>query len=247
MTRTIVAIGGGSMIEGATRSIDEHIVHLTGKKNPRALFIPTASSDDPLYWENFQKIYGDKLGCRPEVLFLLKRKISKKEIHDKIERADLIYVGGGNTLKMMRRWRLLGVDILLKKAWNSGTIMAGTSAGAICWFQFGHSDSMFYYHPEKWKHIRVKGLGIVDTTYCPHYLKEKRDAHFRKMIAKTGGVGIACDDCSAIEIKNSDSYKILTSKKGAQAFKVFKQKGKVIQEAIEVSKNFKPLDLLLNS
>ena len=92
----------------------------------------------------------------------------------------------------------------------------------------------------------MKGLGIVETTFCPHYLKEKRDAHFRKMISKTGGVGIACDDCSAIEIKNSDSYKILASKKGAQAFKVFKQKGKVIQEAIEVSKDYKPLVRLLN-
>ncbi|MEI7801110.1 MAG: peptidase E [Bacteroidota bacterium] len=246
MTRTIVAIGGGSMIEGATRSIDEHIVKLSGKKNPRALFIPTASSDDPLYWENFQKVYGDKLGCRPEVLFLLKRKVSKKEIHDKIERADIIYIGGGNTLKMMRRWRLLGVDVLLKKAWNSGTIMAGTSAGAICWFKFGHSDSMFYYHPEKWEHIRVKGLDLVNTTFCPHYLKEKRDAHFRKMISKKGGVGIACDDCSAIEIRNTDSYKILSSKKDAHAFKVFKQKGKVIQQVIETSKEFKPLAEILN-
>ncbi len=243
--RTIVAIGGGSIFEGATRTIDEHIVKLTGKKNPRVLFIPTASGDDPLYWENFQKIYGDKLGCRPEVLFLLNRKVSKKEIHDKIERADIIYVGGGNTLKMMRRWRLLGVDILLKKAWNNGTIMAGTSAGAICWFQFGHSDSMAYYHPEKWEHIRVKGLGLINTIYCPHFLKEKRDAHFRKMISKKGGVGIACDDCSAIEIRNTDSYKILSGKKGANSFRIYKKNGKIVQEIIEISKEFKPISEII--
>ena len=164
--RTLIAIGGGSMIEGATRSIDEHIVSLTGRKNPRALFIPTASSDDKQYWENFQKVYGDRMGCRPEVLFLLNKKISKKEIETKIERADIIYVGGGNTLKMMRRWRWLGVDKLILKAYQSGTIVTGTSAGAICWFQYGHSDSMAYYHPDKWEHIRVKSLGIMLPLMC---------------------------------------------------------------------------------
>ena len=245
MTRTIVAIGGGSMIEGATRSIDEHIVKLTGKKNPRALFLPTASSDDPLYWENFQKVYGDKLGCRPEVLFLLKRKISKKEITDKIERADIIYVGGGNTLKMMRRWRLLGVDVLIKKAWKKGTIMAGTSAGAICWFRYGHSDSMAYYHPDKWKHIRVKGLGIIDTTFCPHYLKEKRDNHFKEMMLQRGGKGIACDDCSAIEIRNTNSYKIIKSKKSAGAYSVFKRNGEIFQAEINETKEFQKLKPLI--
>src|SRR5437867_120737 len=101
------------MIEGATRSIDKEIVRLTGKKNPRALFIPTASGDDPEYWERFQKVYADKLGCRTDVLFLLNIKISVTEIKDKIKKADLIYIGGGNTLKMMRRWRVLGVDKLL--------------------------------------------------------------------------------------------------------------------------------------
>ena len=243
--RTLIAIGGGSMIEGATRSIDEHIVSLTGRKNPRALFIPTASSDDKQYWENFQKVYGDRMGCRPEVLFLLNKKISKKEIETKIERADIIYVGGGNTLKMMRRWRWLGVDKLILKAYQSGTIVTGTSAGAICWFQYGHSDSMAYYHPDKWEHIRVKSLGIIKTTFCPHYLKEKRDAHFRKMISKFGGKGIACDDCSAIEIRNENSYRILQSKKTAHSFSVKKVKGKIIQQEIEVKKDFSPLKNLL--
>jgi dipeptidase E len=232
LTKKIVAVGGGSMAEGATRSIDEEIVRLTGKKNPRALFIPTASSDDLQYWGNFQKVYGDKLGCRPYVLLLLNKKISKKEIAESIEKADLIYVGGGNTLKMMRRWRVLGVDKLLRKAWEKGTVLAGTSAGALCWFQYGHSDSMAYYHPKKWDYIRVKCLGFVPFTLCPHYLKEKRDEHYKNMIKRVGGMGLALDDCTAMEIID-DKYRIISSKKGANGFRIIKKGKNVVEEKLQ--------------
>jgi len=232
------------MIEGATRSIDKEIVHLTGKKNPRALFIPTASSDDIEYWERFQKVYADKLGCRTDVLFLLKRKINKEEIKYKIEHADLIYVGGGNTLKMMRRWRTLGVDKLLRKAWEKGTVLAGTSAGAICWFNYGHSDSMAYYHPKKWNYIRVKCLGFIPITLCPHYLKEKRDKHYKAMIQKVGGMGLALDDCCAIEIID-DKFRIISSKKGANGFRLIKKNSKVIEEQLEQKEVLQPLKNLL--
>src|SRR3989338_8931348 len=105
----VVTIGGGSLEKTHTLAIDREIVCLTGKKHPRALFIPTASSDDCGYWKIFQKIYGKKLGCKADVLFLLRETPAFQEIRSKILSADLIYVGGGNRLKMMRRWRYLGV------------------------------------------------------------------------------------------------------------------------------------------
>lgn len=231
------------MIEGATASIDAEIVRLSEKKKPKGLFIPTASSDNPGYCENFRKIYGDKLGCKTDHLMLWKNVPSLDSIKRKIGEADIIYVGGGNTLMMMRRWRFLGVDKLLMKACRDGKVMAGTSAGAICWFQYGHSDSEFYYHPENWEWIRVKCLGILPFTACPHCLSEGRMEHFKSMMKKNSGVGIALDDCTAIEIVD-DQFRILRSKEGAQAFKVFKNSGAVVMETFTPSKDFQPLRLI---
>ena len=239
----IVAIGGGSMLEGATAVIDKEIIRLTGKKKPRALFIPTAKSDDPDYCETFRKVYGERLGCLTDDLLLVKNPPATKEIREKINRADIIYVGGGNTLKMMRRWRFLGVDKMLLQACRAGKVMAGTSAGAICWFQYGHSDSMAYYHPEAWNWIRVKCLGVLPFTACPHCLKEGRMDHFMKMMSETGGKGIALDDCTALMVAG-DKFKILHSQPNAVAFKVYRKNGEMVKEILPSTAEFRPVESL---
>ena len=99
------------------------------------------------YWENFDQAYRVAYGCDTDVLYLLGATPDPSEVARKIERADVIYVGGGNTLKMMRRWRRLGVDTLLRDAYTRGAVLCGVSAGAICWFDSGHSDSMSFYNP----------------------------------------------------------------------------------------------------
>lgn len=230
----IIAIGGGSMIEGATDSIDRSVVSFTGKKNPTALFIPTASSDDLTYVSNFEKVYGLKLGCKTHSLLLLDPHITQKEIRKKILQSDIIYVGGGNTLKLMRRWRFLGVDQLLKQATKNNTVLAGSSAGALCWASFGHSDSMAYYHPQKWDYIKVKCLGFVPLLICPHYLKENRDESFKAMVKKTGGWAVALDDCSAMQIEN-DRVKFIQSKPTAFAFRLEKVKSNVQEIKLPVN------------
>lgn len=111
--KTIVAIGGGDV-----KIIDRKIVKMTGRKKPKALFIPTASSDEFNYIAWFQKRYGDELGCVTEVLCLIQDHPPIQTIHSLISEADIIYAGGGNTLKMMRKWRFPGVDQLLKKAYR---------------------------------------------------------------------------------------------------------------------------------
>lgn len=240
MTPTIVAIGGGSMADGVNLSIYREIIRLSGKKHPSALFIPTASSDDLVYAENFRQVFGRQLGCKTESLFLLKNPPAFKDVKQMIGQADIIYVGGGNTLMMMRRWRFLGIDKLLIKACNEGKVMAGTSAGAICWFQYGHSDSEFHYHPEDWEWIRVKCLGIIPFTACPHCLKEGRLAHFARMIKKRGGTGIALDDGTAFEMVGG-KFRILRSSKNAQAFRIDSIKGQVITVPFEDTESFREL------
>ena len=116
------------MREGETLPIDREVIKLTGKARPKALFIPTASYDSVEYWEGFQRVYGGELGCETAVLYLLNLAPSRAELEESILSSDLIYVGGGNTLKMMRRWRKLGVDRLLEQAYNRGTVAAGGSA-----------------------------------------------------------------------------------------------------------------------
>lgn len=136
----IVAIGGGEIgrpgypIE--TTAIDKQIISASGKMNPNVLFVPTASTDSSGYCEVFRQHYGKRLGCTVTVLNLYSEP-TEAAIEQEIDNADIIYVGGGNTLKMMTLWRRMGVDKLLANAYENGTVLCGLSAGAICWFEAG--------------------------------------------------------------------------------------------------------------
>ena len=236
MPKTIVAIGGGEIRTRGTAAIDREIIRLSNKKNPRLLFIPTASSDSERYWKHVQEYFGRFLRCKTDVLFLIKEKPSSDHIRRKILAADIIYVGGGNTLLMMRVWRRLGVDKLLRLAYKNGTVLSRISAGAICWFRSGHSDSMSFYNPRKWKYINVRGLGLLKGIHCPHYDGMTRGIprrkHFRDMIRKTGGVGIAIENNCAIEFIDGRFYKVISSKSYARAYRVYKSGREVIAEQI---------------
>ncbi|OGY55557.1 MAG: hypothetical protein A2912_00585 [Candidatus Buchananbacteria bacterium RIFCSPLOWO2_01_FULL_40_23b] len=242
----IVAIGGGDIRTKSTLSIDRAIIKLTNRSHPHFLFIPTASSDNQQYSETIQKYYK-QLGCTTDVLYLLNKHFSFKETAQKIEKADIIYVGGGNTLKMMRLWRHLGIDTLLKAAWRNGTVVCGISAGAICWFTSGHSDSMSFYNPKEWKYINVKGLNLQKSIFCPHFndktLGIPRKKHFEKMIAKKRGLGLAVDNNCALAIIG-DTFRIIRSKKDANAYCIFTRKSKVISEKILQKTTNQPLSEL---
>jgi len=236
MRKVIVAIGGRSIRTKGTAAIDREIIRLSGKKNPKLLFVPTATSDSEVYWERVQEYFGGFLKCKTDVLFLIKERLSATQIRAKIEWADIIYVGGGNTLAMMRLWRRLGVDKLLKAAYERGTVLSGISAGSICWFDAGHSDSMSFYNPRKWNYIKVRGLGLVKGIHCPHYNSETRGVprrkDFREMIRKTGGVGIAIENNCAIEFVDGRVEKVIRSKTYARAYRVVRRGGVVVGEQI---------------
>jgi dipeptidase E len=127
MTRAIVAIGGGVIRTRGTAPIDREIIRLSGKKRPNLLFIPTASSDSELYYQRVREYFEGFLKCKTDVLYLIKEQPSVKHIRKKILSADIIYVGGGNTLMMMKVWRRLSVDKLLKAAYNNGPCSAGSA------------------------------------------------------------------------------------------------------------------------
>ncbi len=245
--KTIVAIGGGYIRKASTLIIDKEIVRLSGKKHPKLLFIPTASSDSVRYQDYAHRYFGKRLGCEVDLLLLLQNPPSPSEIRRKILGSDIIYVGGGNTLMMMKLWRRLGVDTLLKQAWHRGTVLCGISAGSICWFDSGHSDSLSFYNPKHWKYINVRGLGLIKGIHCPHFdgktLGVPRKKHFEKMIGNIGGMGIAIENDCAIAFVNN-GYRVIPSKKNAGAYRVFKRKGKVVTERIVEVPALQPIEKL---
>lgn len=251
----IVAIGGGEIgrpkSEGGrysieTRAIDKEIIKLTGKAHPTALLLPTASGDSETYYPTFERYYGGMLGCKTDVLYLIKEKLSKKEIEDRIRRVDIIYVGGGNTLRMLKVWRRLGVDKMLERAGKKGTILSGISAGAICWFKYGNSDSMKFGVSKSSQLIKLKGLDFVNLMACPHYDQEKsRRPTLKRMVRAYGGVAVALENGSAIEIID-DTYRIVTSLKDAKAYRVYKENGKAKEEVLPLDKKFRPLEELVS-
>jgi dipeptidase E len=240
----IVAIGGGGLALRETLAIDREIVRLTQRRRPRALFIPTASSDNPDYCRAFCLIYGERLGCQCDELLLLRDMPAHAALARRIREADLIYVGGGNTLKMMRRWRRLGVDRLLAQARKRGTVLSGVSAGANCWFAYGSSDSMKFYRPDDWKFIRVRGLGFLPATCCPHYHRESREASFAEMIGNRGGVGIALDDHTALVVVG-DQYRVLVSKPTGRAYQVMRDRTVIRTQQLQPSRSFASLSAVL--
>jgi len=217
----------------------QQIRGLCARRTPNALIIPTATYDNPETVAAFERVYGKRLGCNVSVMNLLGSTPAKSELKNTIQSADIIFVSGGNTLKLMRRWRKLGVDRLLLAAQRRGAILAGSSAGAICWYAFGHSDSMGFYNPDDWDYIRVKGLGIIPATCCPHVMAEDRIRHFQRMIGRRGGTGIGIDnDCAIAWIGNT--YRVLTARRDAKAFRVVRNRGRVITTVIEHAQEPRP-------
>ena len=243
-TRKIVAIGGGELSALETAEIDKHIIQLTGKTRPKALFIPTASGDAAGYVETFEACYGKEFGCQTRTLNLTQNPPPFEKMSALVLDSDLIYVGGGNTYRMMKIWRRLGLNTVLAEAASRGIVLSGLSAGAICWFKYGNSDSRSFSSNVEWDYIRVSGLGFINAVYCPHYHSEKREDAFSQMIAKRGGIGIACDNNAAIKIVG-DHYRVLTSAPNAKAYKLFKRNGRVVITELLQNSEYTPLADLL--
>ena len=243
----IVALGGGEIGRPGypveTTAIDEEIIRLSGKNKPDLLFIPTATNDSETYIAAIQNQFGKRLGCKIDTLRLISDNLRYWEIKKKVSDADIIYVGGGNTLRMMKRWRKTGLDRILMEAYEKGTILSGLSAGAICWFRYGSSDSRKFKNPEA-SLIRVRGLDLIHGLFCPHYdVEPDRKPHLKALMKNTAGIGIAVENCCAIEIVD-DNYRILTSKDGSRAYKVYWYRGKFCEEKIDQKEEFSPLSLL---
>ena len=244
---SIVAIGGGDLRTLVTEPIDFEIIRLSATSNPNVLFVPTASNDSAEYWSVFDRAYRNVHGCRTDVLYLLGTAPSQKSIGDKIDWADVVYVGGGNTLMMMRRWRRLGVDRLLRQALTRGKVLCGVSAGAICWFDRGHSDSMSFYSPEHWNYIAVTGMSLLPGLACPHYNGDTngvpRREDFQDMLKRKRGDGLAIDNDCAVAFTD-DGFRVLPATDSAGAYTLYVDRGRVVERKLPNTADYRPITTL---
>lgn len=192
--KAIIPIGGGEISLKSTLKIDEYIVSLVTSETKKVLFIPTASGDMVSYIERFKAHY-ESLGCEVDTL-LLSQTQNDNLIRSKIFSSNIIYIGGGNTAKMMRIFKRNKVNEYLLKAYEKGIILTGLSAGAMAYFTNGYSDSNRSTNPEA-SLCLVKCLNIIPYCFCPHYNEEERKS-FDEFVISKGFNGLALEDDVAL-------------------------------------------------
>lgn len=244
----IIAIGGGKVgrFEPTvqTTAIDREIVRISGKKTPRLLFLPTASAGCDQYCAAIYRQFSKKLGCKVDIMLLVNTDPDRASVRERILRADIIYVGEGNTLKMMKTWRRHGVDHALRAAMKRDIVLCGSSAGSIAWFSYGNSDS-FKSKNNPTRIAKVMGLGFVDALICPHYdVEEHRRPSLKAMMKKHPGVAIALDEYCALVVQDG-TYRVIASIKGRKAYRMFWKAGSYVEEELVPSKQSQALKLLL--
>jgi len=210
VTRRILACGGRQLYyPGLTR----YLFSLARAKRPKVLLIPTASGDETGYRLLFyQRLAG--LDCEPSHLELFQRSVD--DLDALIRAQDIVMVSGGNTANMLAIWRLHGVDRALRAAYAEGTVLTGWSAGCICWFEDGTTDS---FTPELGP--LHDGLGILKGSASPHYdSEERRREVYHREIAAGLPAGIALEDGVAALYEDERLVEVVTGRDGGRAFEV---------------------------
>jgi dipeptidase E len=209
--RHIIPIGGGGFYRDAENlELEKYILRQCAAENPRVAFVPTASGEPDHYVSSFYAAFL-KLGCRPSVLTFFKRT---PELRSFLLDQDVIYVGGGNTKSLLAVWRDWGVSEVLREAWESGIVLTGVSAGAICWFEQGLTDSFS-------DGLRpLDCLGFLPGSCCPHFDGEaQRRPSYHKLLASGEiSAGIAIEDWTGVHFVGTEIHKVIASKRGARAY-----------------------------
>ena len=199
----IIAIGGGELRERTTLKIDEYIATLAkervGERRANALFIPTASHDFMPYYNTFHKVYTGVFDIKTDVALTVFKEPDLEKLKQKFEKADMIYVGGGDTVFMLEEWKKSGLLALIEDAYRRGVVIAGLSAGAICWFSDMYTDSTAALGDGK-KYAQFSGLGWIKGIISPHYGARMID--FDKIVCYNNARAYGLEDNAALVIEN---------------------------------------------
>ena len=232
MEKKIIAIGGGEIKNKTTLEIDRYVADLAkkhaGDKRANALFIGTASHDSMPYFNSFRKTYTSVFDVKAEVALMVYGEMSIEKISSKIEAADCIYIGGGDTVFMLDKWKEFGVDKLLVDAYESGKIICGLSAGAICWFTDMYTDYEIM-RGQSSDYVLKKGLGLLKGAMTPHFNEREKD-FIEAMLKADIPWAYGVENDAAIEFTNGKLTKVLSS--GGRAYLLTKENGSVKKEEL---------------
>ena len=224
--KTIVAIGGGELRERTTLKIDEYIASLAkkraGERRANALFIPTASHDFMPYYNTFHKVYTGIFDIKTDVALSVFKEVDLERMRGKFEKADVIYVGGGDTVFMLEEWKKSGILSLIQDAYERGVIIAGLSAGAICWFTDIYTDSEAALG-EGDKYAMFQGLGWLDGKISPHYNSRMLD--FDEIVCYNFDCAFGIEDNAALIIEDGEIVGSVSS--GGKAWKIERKDGAI--------------------
>jgi peptidase E len=220
----IVGFGGHSLGAPEYRALEDWLLGLTRKERPRILFIPTASAEDPGY----TVLVFDTFKDRAEVSHLDFFPWPPAELRDFVLGHDLVYVGGGNTANMLAIWREHGLDEIVRDAWQAGVVLAGVSAGMICWFEGGVTDS---FGPQL---EAMECLGLIPGSACPHYDGEElRRPRYHELVAGGFPGGWAADDGVALHFEGWELREAVTALPGKAAYRVRLGDDGVVEERVD--------------
>jgi len=215
MEPQIVAIGGGGFSDGSENlALENFIVGLANKPRPRVCFVPTASGDSEQYLLKFYASFA-KLPANATHLPLFRLAVT--DLRSFLLGQDIVYVGGGNTRNMLVLWHEWGLDVILREAWERGTILCGISAGSICWFEEGLSDSVAAGELRP-----LICLGFLQGSNCPHYDGEPlRRPCFQSFISEGLMIdGYAVDDWVGLHFVGSKLHQVVSARANANAYEV---------------------------
>ena len=233
MDKRIIAIGGGEIRNKTTLEIDRYVAELAkihaGENRANALFIGTASHDSMPYFNSFRKTYTSVFDIKAEVALMVYGEMSAEKIAGKITNADCIYVGGGDTVFMIDKWKEFGIDKMLIDAYNEGKIICGLSAGAICWFKDMYTDYEIM-RGQSSEYVLRKGLGVLDGAMCPHFNEREKDFTNALLKGEIDGAYCVENDC-AIEFTDGKLSKVISS--GGKAFVLSLDNGTIIKRELK--------------
>lgn len=233
-----IALGEGSAANarkifiwggGTDKPILNYLIKLTGKSNPKVCFVPTATGDSLVSITNW---YGmvEGLPLQPFVMrTFINSYTTKESFEETLMKMDAVLVGGGNTLNMMAIWKSQGIDIALRKAYEAGILMSGASAGSLCWFESGTTDS----RPKELS--KVDCLGWIKHSHCPHYnVEEFRRPLYHKLIqGKELSPGYACDNQSGIYFENESFVRAVSSNAKSTSYFVDLKDGQAVERDLK--------------
>ena len=224
--KQIVAMGGGGWgMEPDNPLLDWYIYGLSDKEEPKVCFIPTASGDSEQYIDRFYRHFVPKPAHLSHLSLF---EPSTSDLETLILSQDIIYVGGGNTKNLIALWKEWQLDSILRKAWNRGIILCGVSAGSICWFEEGVTDSI------PGRRTVLKCLGFLTGSNCPHYNWEAYKSGYHQLLSQgLIGKGYATEDGVALHFINDSLKNIVSSRPKAQAYYLEKKNEKVIENFLD--------------